>query len=54
MLPAVFWNLAGWAMAATLLLVLRYRLERRRQAVAARAHAEFLGAPVSSKERSLA
>jgi heme exporter protein C len=32
MLPAVFWNIAAWAMWGALLLGLRYALERRRQA----------------------
>ncbi len=29
--PAVYWNLAGWAMWGAFLLVLRFALERRRQ-----------------------
>ncbi len=32
MLPAFLWNLAAWAMWGILILVLRYALERRRQA----------------------
>lgn len=31
MLPAVFWNLAGWFMWTAFVLCLRYALERRRQ-----------------------
>lgn len=35
MLPAVFWNLAAWAMWGAFVLGLRYAIERRRQRVAA-------------------
>jgi heme exporter protein C len=35
MLPAVFWNLAGWAMWGAFVLGLRYAIERRRQRIAA-------------------
>jgi heme exporter protein C len=38
MRPAVWWNLAGWAMSAGLLMVMRYRLERLRQHEYAREH----------------
>jgi heme exporter protein C len=31
MLPAVFWNLAAWAMWGAFVLGLRYAIERRRQ-----------------------
>jgi heme exporter protein C len=31
MLPAVFWNLGGWAMWGILIIGLRFALERRRQ-----------------------
>lgn len=42
MLPAVFWNLAAWAMWGALLLGWRYALERRRQQHAAAAALAFL------------
>ncbi|HTV09833.1 MAG TPA: cytochrome c biogenesis protein CcsA [Candidatus Aquilonibacter sp.] len=35
MLPAVFWNLAAWAMWGAFVLGLRYAIERRRQRLAA-------------------
>jgi heme exporter protein C len=35
MLPAVFWNLAAWAMWGAFVLWLRYAIERRRQRLAA-------------------
>ena len=35
MLPAVFWNLAAWAMWGAFVLGLRYAIERRRQRIAA-------------------
>ena len=35
MLPAVFWNLAAWAMWGAFVLGLRYAVERRRQRIAA-------------------
>ena len=34
MLPAVFWNLAAWAMWGAFVLGLRYAIERRRQRIA--------------------
>ena len=43
MLPAVFWNLAGWAMWTLFALWFRYALERRRQATAAAETQAFLG-----------
>jgi heme exporter protein C len=33
MLPAFFWNLAGWAMWGVFILILRYALQRRRQLI---------------------
>ena len=35
MLPAVFWNLAAWAMWGAFVLGLRYAIERRRQGIVA-------------------
>ena len=35
MLPAVFWNLAAWAMWGAFVLGLRYTIERRRQGIVA-------------------
>lgn len=43
MYPAVFWNLAGWAMWTAFLLYFRYALERRRQRAAAAHSLDFLG-----------
>jgi heme exporter protein C len=48
MLPAVFWNLAAWAMWGALLLGWRYALERRRQQIAAAQALAFLSAEVSA------
>jgi heme exporter protein C len=31
MLPAIFWNLAGWAMWGIFICAFRYTIERRRQ-----------------------
>ncbi len=42
MLPAVFWNLAGWAMFSLLTLSFRYLLERRRQRIAVAQAEAFL------------
>jgi heme exporter protein C len=42
MYPAVLWNLAGWAMWVTLVLCLRYALERRRQKLAVENELAFL------------
>lgn len=42
MLPAIFWNLAGWAMWTVFVLCFRYALERRRQAAAAITANDFL------------
>lgn len=42
MLPAVFWNLAGWGMLSIFALCCRYALERRRQRVANAQTMEFL------------
>jgi heme exporter protein C len=39
MLPAVFWNLAAWAMWGAFALGLRYAIERRRQREAGEATA---------------
>ena len=50
MLPAVWWNLAGWGMSAALLLVLRYRLERRRQALMLAERERFLAQPAAALE----
>jgi heme exporter protein C len=47
MLPAVFWNLAAWAMWGALLLGIRYALERRRQQQAAARALAFLSADAS-------
>jgi heme exporter protein C len=43
MRPAIWWNLAGWAMWTGMVLYLRYKLERRRQAIAAETERAFLG-----------
>jgi len=42
MLPAVYWNLAGWAMWTVFVLCFRYALERRRQLQAAAQEQEYL------------
>jgi len=42
MLPAVYWNLAGWAMWTVFVLCFRYALERRRQIQAAAQEQEYL------------
>jgi heme exporter protein C len=42
MLPAVFWNIAGWGMWTVFVLGFRYALERRRQALTAAKSQEFL------------
>lgn len=45
MLPALIWNVVGWAMWGAFLLGVRYSLERRRQQVASAQALEFLGEP---------
>ena len=53
MLPAVFWNLAGWGMWTGLALFLRYKLERRRQLAAVQNELAFLAdepAPHTAQE----
>jgi heme exporter protein C len=47
MFPAVFWNLAAWAMWGALLMGFRYALERRRQRLAAARALAFLSADAS-------
>jgi len=42
MLPAIFWNIAGWGMWTVFVLCFRYALERRRQGLAATKAQEFL------------
>jgi len=42
MLPAVLWNVAGWAMWGAFILGLRYALERRRQQHAEASSVDFL------------
>ena len=41
--PAIYWNLAGWAMWSAMLIYLRFKLERRRQAIATASEIEYLG-----------
>jgi heme exporter protein C len=50
MLPAIFWNLAGWGMWSLFALALRYTLERRRQQSAAARNAALLGDPLLGEE----
>ena len=45
MVPAILWNMAGWAMWGAFLLGVRYALERRRQVAAERQALAFLGDP---------
>lgn len=42
MLPAIFWNIAGWGMWSAAVLCFRYALERRRQKLDAVKSQEFL------------
>lgn len=44
MVPAFLWNLTAWAMWGCFVLGVRYAVERRRQAIALKQAAEFLGA----------
>lgn len=43
MMPAVWWNLAGWALWGAFLVGARYALERRRQRIEQKQALEFLG-----------
>ena len=48
--PAIFWNLAGWAMWTAMALYLRFILERRRQAASTLHELEYLGSSLEVEE----
>ena len=49
MVPALLWNMAGWAMWGAFLLGVRYALERRRQHAAQQEALAFLGDPAATQ-----
>jgi heme exporter protein C len=50
MVPAVLWNVVGWAMWGTFVLGLRYAIERRRQRQSAEDALGYLGGDPSLPE----